>query len=289
MPLSADDTDHLAAIFREALALHAAPLLARIKALEGEAAALKLWSKGLQAGPAGPPGPPGEAGPAGPPGPKGDMGPIGVPGPAGTMGAIGPPGPKGDTGPIGVPGPAGTMGAIGPPGPRGETGPAGAAGGPGARGEAGPKGADGVPGAKGLDGLPGAPGRDGRDGTIGPAGRDGTLKGIRIETLDERRKRFVFADGTPVEGGDLAVPALIFRKGYQAGRTYESGDVMVYKGSSWVALEAVTGPPDADGGGKWALVAARGRDGTKGHDGRPGPEGRPGVDLTQLGSDGRKW
>lgn len=215
-----------------------------------ELQAAALEAKGLQAGPAGPPGPPG---------------------------------PRGEAGP------AGDRGEAGAPGPRGETGPAGAPGGPGARGEAGAKGIDGAAGPKGLDGLQGPPGRDGRDGAIGPSGRDGSLKGLRIEKLDERRSRWIFPDGTPVEGGEQYAPAVIFRKGYQAGRGYESGDVVVYKGSSWIALEAVTGPPDADGAGQWALLAARGRDGTKGHDGRPGPEGRPGVDLTQMGTDGRKW
>ena len=267
MQPNAEDAEDLAGVMAEAIAAVTAPLLARIKALELrlDIQATAVETKALQPGPAGPPGPPG---------------PRGEAGPAGAVGAIGP---KGETG---APGPAGAVGAAGP---RGETGPQGAVGAPGGRGESGPKGSDGVAGAKGLDGLLGPPGRDGRDGTAGPSGRDGTLKGLRIETLDDRRKRFVFADGTPVEGGDLAVPALIFRKAYQAGRAYETGDVIVYKGSSWVALEPTAAAPDAGDEKRWALIAARGRDGTKGHDGRPGPEGRPGVDLTQLGSDGRKW
>jgi collagen type I/II/III/V/XI/XXIV/XXVII alpha len=265
MPFTSDDLDDLAAIFREALALHAAPLVARIKALEATAASLE--TKAAAVGPAGPPGPMGPPGPAGPPGP---MGPIGVPGPHGA---------------IGVPGPPGPVGAVGPAGPQG---PPGAAGGPGARGPDGAKGSDGVPGARGPDGPPGPPGRDGRDGAIGPAGRDGSIKGCKIERLDDRRSRWVFADGTPIEGGAIEAPALIFRKAYQAGRTYETGDVIVYRGSSWVALEAVSSPPE-DGGGKWALVAARGRDGTKGHDGRPGADGRPGMDRGQVGPNGGKW
>jgi len=264
------DAADLAGLIAEAIETATTPLLGRIKALELRADIIgrEVVTKGLQAGPAGPPGPPGpigEAGPAGPPGPVGAVGPRGEAGPAG---------------------PPGLVGAVGP---RGEIGPTGAAGGPGPRGEAGAKGSDGVPGPIGLVGPVGPPGRDGRDGTIGPAGRDGSVKGLRIEHLDDRRSRFVFADGTEVPGGEFAPPALIFRKGFQTGRAYDVGDVIVYKGSSWVALEAVSGPPDGAGAGKWALVAARGRDGTKGHDGRPGPEGRPGVDLTQMGSDGRKW
>jgi hypothetical protein len=275
------DADDLAGLIADAIGIATAPLFGRIKALELQAAALE--AKGLQAGPAGPPGPPGPRGEAGPAGDRGEAGPAGPRGEAGTNGArgeSGAPGPRGETGPAGAPG---------GPGARGETGPAGAPGGPGARGETGPKGTDGDAGLKGADGLQGPPGRDGRDGAIGPAGRDGSLKGLRIEKLDDRRSRWLFPDGTPVEGGEQYAPAVIFRKGYQAGRGYESGDVVVYKGSSWIALEATTGPPDGDGAGQWALLAARGRDGTKGNDGRPGPEGRPGVDLTQMGTDGRKW
>ncbi len=267
MPHNLMDAADLAGLIAEAVEIATTPLLGRIKALELRAEILgrEVATKGLQAGPPGPPGPLGEAGPAGPPGP---------------VGAVGA---RGEAGPAGTPGPVGAVG------PRGEIGPPGAAGGPGPRGEAGAKGSDGVPGAKGLDGSQGPAGRDGRDGTIGPAGRDGSIKGCRIEKLDDRRSRWLFADGTPIEGGDLYAPALIFRKAYQTGRTYDTGDVIVYKGSSWVALEATSAPPDIGDEKRWALVASRGRDGTKGNDGRPGPEGRPGVDLTQLGSDGRKW
>lgn len=245
MPLSHSDIDAVAGIFREALALHAAPLLARIKALEATAATLETKAAAVEMKAA-------AVGPAGPPGP---VGPAGVPGPVG---------------PAGMPGP------VGPPG---------AAGAPGARGADGAKGAEGGPGPRGPDGPPGPAGRD---GGIGPAGRDGSMKGCRIEKLDDRRSRWLFADGTPIDGGDLSAPALIFRKAYQAGRAYDAGDVIVYKGSSWVALEAVSSPP-ADGGTQWALLAARGRDGTKGHDGRPGADGRPGMDRGQVGPDGGKW
>ena len=258
------DAEALAGLIADGIAIATAPLLGRIKALElrADIQAHELATKGLPAGPAGPPGPPG---------PQGDAGPAGAIGPRGEAG------------------PAGTTGAAGPMGPKGDTGAPGAAGAPGVKGIDGAKGSDGVPGTKGLDGLPGPPGRDGRDGTIGPAGRDGSMKGCRIERLDDRRRRWIFADGTPIEGGDLSEPALIFRKAYQPGRTYDAGDVIVYKGSSWVALEATQAPPDAGEGKPWSLIAARGRDGTKGHDGRPGPDGRPGTDLTQLGSDGKKW
>ena len=259
MPLTSDEIDAFAGVFREAIETATAPLVARIKALEGDAAELRT-----------------KAAIAGPPGPQGEVGKVGPPGPPG------PPGPRGEAGLMGHVGPAGEAGKVGPPGPPGPTG------GPGAPGSDGAKGSDGVPGARGSDGPPGPPGRDGRDGAIGPAGRDGTVKGCRIERLDERRSRWVFADGTPIEGGELAAPALIFRKAYQSGRAYDAGDVIVYKGSSWIALEAVSSPPE-DGGTKWALLAARGRDGTKGNDGRPGADGRPGVDRYQVGPDGGKW
>src|SRR4029453_12331870 len=249
MPLEPLDAEALSAIIAEAVALVTAPLHARIVGLEKSLAGLE--TKAIP-GAAGPPGPPG------PPGPAGEPGAVGFPGPAGMAGS---PGPAGE---------GGEAGAMGPPGPPGAAGP------PGERGEQGWSGAAGLRGPDGLQGPPGVPGRDGRDGGIGPAGRDGAMKGGRIERLDDRHARWIFADGTPIEGGGRTAPAMIVRGPLPAGTGYDVGAVAVRKGSSYVALRSTSADPAEGVAGEWALIAARGRDGTKGDPGPRGLEGRPG-------------
>jgi hypothetical protein len=250
-------------------------------------------------------GTPGERGGDGAAGARGEKGDPGERGADGAAGALGLPGPKGDKGNDGEPGPSGASGAVGPPGPVGPVGPAGAAGDPGEpgpRGEAGqvgtkgidgeigPRGPEGPSGRDGRDGLQGIAGEKGIDGADGKAGRDGTLENLKIERVNDRTIRFCFKDGTPIEGGEQFFPLMLFRGTFDDAKGYEPGDVVVSKGSSWVALEATKRRPSDVGVTKaWALIAQRGRDGTKGDQGRDGAEGRPGKDMTQLGSDGSKW
>jgi hypothetical protein len=209
------------------------------------------------------------------PGPKGDKGNDGEPGPSGASGAVGPPGP------VGPVGPAGAAGDPGEPGPRGEAGQVGTKG---IDGEIGPRGPEGPSGRDGRDGLQGIAGEKGLDGVDGKTGRDGTLENLKIERVNDRTIRFCFKDGTPVEGGEQFFPLMLFRGTFEDAKGYEPGDVVVSKGSSWVALEATNRRPSDVGVTKaWALIAQRGRDGTKGDQGRDGAEGRPGKDITQLG------
>ncbi len=195
----------------------------------------------------------------------------------------------GAMGPQGERGEAGSVGPMGPQGERGETGPSGTKG---LDGEIGARGPEGLPGRDGRDGHTGEKGADGqhgKNGIDGAPGRDGTLEHLKIVRVDDRTFRFCQKDGTPVEGGEQHFPLMLFRGTFEDAKAYEPGDVVVSRGSSWVALEPTQRRP-GDGIGKaWALVAQRGRDGTKGDSGAPGHQGPPGKDLTQLGSDGSKW
>lgn len=272
MPLEAVE---LAQIIASAVELATAPLHARISALER--------TKGLVPrdgveGPSGPPGLPGEPGPPGPSGERGGEGPRGIPGP---------PGERGGEGAAGIPGPAG------PPGPPGEPGRSGEPGTKGLDGAVGPRGPDGPAGRDGRDGIQGLPGEKGLNGLDGQPGRDGTLTVADLELvhISDRCYELRSKDGILVKGGALVFDGLpLFRRTFEEGRAYAFGDIVVARGSSWIALEATTGrPSDVGGGKKWAMLAQRGRDGTKGDQGHAGNDGRPGHDLTQLGSDGSKW
>lgn len=204
----------------------------------------------------------------------------------------------------GAPGLRGVDGIAGPPGPAGPEGPIGV----GRPGEKGLDGRDGVGVAGALlnqdghlvltlsDGtvrplgpVVGRDGAKGEPGAAGAPGRDGTLEQLTIKQIDDRTIEFWRKDG-PIEGGRVSWDLMLFRKSFEPGRRYVVGDVVVSKGSSYVALEATTDRPnEATPSKSWALVAARGRDGTKGDPGKMGAEGPAGKDLTMLGRDGTKW
>ena len=164
----------------------------------------------------------------------------------------------------------------------------------GADGGPGPPGPPGPPGRDGRDGLAGASGPAGLDGAPGVDGRDGTLEELAIARVDDRTVQLTFRDGSPVTGGRIRLPAVVYRGIWDAGRTYEDGDAVTCAGSVWIAKGATTQRPDTDGDGarEWVLSAKRGADGKRGERGpvgAPGAPGRDGRDLTALGSDGAKW
>lgn len=271
---------------------------ARIMALETRAAV---------PGPAGPPGPKGDDGGIGP---QGATGPAGEKGESGECGADGAPGARGEKGEPGINGKDGANGLDGKdgvPGLNGKDGAPGKDGAAGLEGKAGPEGPqgrdgrDGKDGAPGLTGRDGAPGANGKDGANGIDGKDGApgLNGkdgapglspddfnwdfdpeTRELSISLSREGTVLAEKKKILRG-----MRIYRKAYEAGRTYEEGDVVTWDGSEWTALAQTKDRP-GNGDTAWKLTVKHGEKGKPGPEGKPGRDGR---DLTQLGTDGRKW
>jgi hypothetical protein len=65
---------------------------------------------------------------------------------------------------------------------------------------------------------------------------------------------------------------------------YVANDVVVYDGSSWLALQTSTNSTPAESA-DWTLIVAKGQDGLQGADGAPGADGLPGMDGA-TGADG---
>ena len=198
-----------------------------------------------------------------------------------------PPGEKGEPGPQG---PEGPQGIQGPEGPAGLDGKDGA---PGADGKDGAPGIDGKDGAPGIDGKDGAPGADGKDaleqiefipdiewdksyprGVYGHSGgsvyrsytkTDGTrgwdlflagLPEIHIDQPDERTVRLTSGAQTK----DLQLPVMIYRGVWSADKSYEVGDVVTLRGSTWHCDKAgnTERPNGPDSG--WTMQTKAGRD-----------------------------
>lgn len=229
----------------------------------------------------------------------------GLDGLAGPAGEPGPAGPAGPAGRDGIDGQAGEPGPVGSPGIQGEMGLAGKDGADGRHGVDGKDGI-GLAGAVitregtlvvtltdgttrelgvvvGRDGAPGAAGRDGSDGLQGKdgaPGRDGHLTdGVKIVHLDEHRRSFCFADGTPIDGGEFDVPS--YAGVYKAGETYHRGRLVTWGGSMWHANKTTTAKP-GDGSGDWTLCVKKGTDGASGKPGPQGPQG-PRGDQGPMG------
>lgn len=163
--------------------------------------------------------------------------------------------------------PAPAQGEAGPQGERGEKGEAGE------RGEAGAAGADGVGLADALidnDGhlvLTMSDGRTkslcrvvGQDGAPGKDGATFTLDDFAVEAIDERTIRLAFTQGGECHSFELEFPVLIGRGVWREGEAYARGDVTLWGGSAWEAVEPKGLKPDAPDSG-WRLFVKRGRDG----------------------------
>jgi len=109
-------------------------------------------------------------------------------------------------------------------------------------GPAGPEGAPGLQGPAGPQGPQGVPGAQGSQGPVGPQGLQG--------------------DGVSYRGA------------YDASQTYVAHDVVVYDGSTYIAVASTSGAPDADP--SWTLFVAKGDTGPAGATGAMGPAGLPG-------------
>ncbi len=163
-------------------------------------------------------------------------------------------------------------------------------------------GKDGAVGAPGADGAAGRDGKDGRDGLAGKDGRDGLngkdgLDGLGFDDLtfalgeDLRTLSLKFTRGDKVKAFDVAIPLPLYRGVFESGTTYAPGDVVTKGGSMWFAKESTSAIP-GEGVTGWTLCVKQGREGktgAPGKQGEPGLAGKDGRDLTQLGTDGRKW
>lgn len=207
----------------------------------------------------------------------------------GERGIDGAPGARGIDGEKGEQGPIGPAGAPGPQGERGEKGERGD------QGPVGPAGEKGIDGAIGRDGLPGVQGPAGEkgaagsDGINGKDGRDGTLENLKLSFDGERTVTFTFKDGTPIEGGVIRFPTVIYREVFDVERAYEKGDAVTWGGHLWIAQEDSKGvKPSLNGlsAKEWKLAVKAGRDGKDGKPGLQGPKGEKG----DRGDQGReRW
>jgi Collagen triple helix repeat (20 copies) len=174
----------------------------------------------------------------------------------------------------------------------------------GDRGDPGIDGKDGEPGRDGIDGKDGAPGDKGDPGRegVGVAGaavnRDGELmftlsngdmltlgrvdgrdglgfEHLTVEHDGERTVTFKFTLGDRVKEFPIIFPVPLYRGVYQAGSSYQRGDLVTFGGSIFHANDDTTDKPE-EAGRIWTLAAKRGRDGRNGKDGERGPEGKPG-------------
>jgi hypothetical protein len=207
-------------------------------------------------------------------------------------GKDGAPGPAGEKGEPGMIGPQGPAGPAGPQGERGEAGPQGPEGPAGPAGPMGEKGLDGAPGRDGRDGQHGVPGPTGEKGLDGKDGRDGIdgKDGLGFDDFDvdydgERQFTFKWSRGDQVKVKSFRTPIQIFRGGYDAARSYEVGDAVMWGGSEWVAKQDVRGVAPDDGSvaskSAWALCVMRGRAGKQGEKGLPGDRGPMGPQGPQ--------
>lgn len=165
-------------------------------------------------------------------------------------------------------------------------------GAPGPAGAIGPPGPPGPPGPVGRDGLPGQPGTPGRDGATGLAGTDGTngrdgvvtLEGVRVEYDGERTVTFLTERG-PLVGGTIRLPIVLDKGIYRDGTRYERGDGVTWRGSYWIAQEAIADKPSGDTDARWRLAVKSGREGKAGPPGPAGPTGPRG----EKGDTSAKW
>ncbi len=129
---------------------------------------------------------------------------------------------------------------------------------------------------------------DGKDGEDGKDGVDGLgFDELSVEYDGERTVEFKMVRGDVAKSFPVHMPIPVYRGFYKPG-AFEKGDQVTYAGGIWTALKATAGKPD---GGDWEMSVRKGRDGVsvKGDPGERGPKGENGRDLTQVGSDGRKW
>lgn len=100
-------------------------------------------------------------------------------------------------------------------------------------------------------------------GSLADAGWSVIVEGISAIVVTQAENLRSFSVAAMLTSGtkavsDFTVPMILQKGVYRSGATYETGDVVTYGGSQWVALkETKTKPPSDD----WQLCVQRGRDG----------------------------
>ena len=246
------------------------------------------FNLGVLRGEKGDAGPQGERGPQGEPGPKGE---IGIQGPIGEKGEVGERGPQGERGEKGADGLVGERGEPGPQGERGEKGDTGE------RGEKGPKGDAGVGIHKSWIDQEGClvqlltNEREDNLGPVvgpeGPAGRDALGVGDFKAAFDGRNFTIGLSNGVISKTEQFYLPIPMPAGKYESEKNYFAGDIVRYKGSSYIAGGIPSDRPGFDD--VWFMLAEKGKDGPKGDKGEEGKPGRAGMDLTHVDSQGNKF
>jgi hypothetical protein len=167
----------------------------------------------------------------------------------------------------------GPVGEPGPQGPQGIEGRAGIDGQQGAPGLNGRDGIDGLQGPPGTDGLNGRDGQDGRDGVDGHDGADG-LPGAKGARGDKGQRGEKGDKGPKGDKGAKGDRGINWRGKHESRTTYQTGDAVEYKGSSYIATSTTS---EAPGAGAWDLIAQRGQDGAGGGS---SSEGGGGAELS---------
>lgn len=88
---------------------------------------------------------------------------------------------------------------------------------------------------------------------------DGNID-LKVMYDGQRTVTLCSKDGTPIEGGVMVFPVTIYRGVYEAGRAYEKGDSVTFRGSTWTARDATSATPGI-GATPWQLSTKAGRDG----------------------------
>lgn len=125
-----------------------------------------------------------------------------------------------------------------------------------------------------------------------PVGSYGCLG---VAGVDRGLVRLVDPDngGTPCTRDEVRIgfSAFTWKGDWAADVTYEAGDVVSYRGSTYVASRSVSGRPPLNKK-HWNRIAAKGDDGAAGKDGAPGSEGPKGDkgdpgEKGDAGAEGR--
>jgi hypothetical protein len=106
----------------------------------------------------------------------------------------------------------------------------------------------------------------------------------RFKALEERIAALPLKEGPPGKDGETGKegppgPGWVPKGTWMAGQAYAALDVVVWKGSGWVAM--VDNPGEIPGPG-WQMFAQKGSGGPQGERGQQGPAGKDGIGIEAL-------
>jgi hypothetical protein len=128
-----------------------------------------------------------------------------------------------------------------------------------------------IPGPAGKDGIDGKDGKDGERGTDGLGFDD-----MDVEFDGDRTLSLKFARGKDVRRWPIVLPFQRYQGVFMDGKSYETGDVVTWAGSTWHANEPTSMKP-GDGSKAWTLSVKKGRDGKDG-----APVGAGGLPIVSV-------